>query len=238
MASGATTTFFYDDWNLIYEHVANTNGTVDAFQYFWGRDLSGTLQGAGGVGGLLYVKHNGTIYVPHADAMGNILRYTDTAGNVVASYTYDAFGRTISATGPHANLFRHRFSTKYFDSETGLYYYGYRYYSPPFMRWLNCDPIGEDGGVNLYAFCRNDPVSLSDSLGLATISDYILGNIGYDKSWGLLGPYGLPVPALGARLQIQFYVSGNFAECCKNGRKATYAVGTVGAEAFLTWGLI
>ena len=94
----ATHTFFYDGWNLIYEHVTNTNGMVDVFQYLWGCDLSGTLQGAGGVGGLLYVKHNGTIYVPHADAMGNILRYTDTAGNVVAAYRYDAFGKATIST--------------------------------------------------------------------------------------------------------------------------------------------
>ena len=94
----ATHTFFYDGWNLIYEHIANTNGTVDTFQYFWERDRSGSLQGAGGVGGLLYVKHNGAIYVPHADAMGNILRYTDAAGNVVAAYTYDAFGKATIST--------------------------------------------------------------------------------------------------------------------------------------------
>ena len=74
------------------------------------------------------------IYVPHADANGNIVRYTDTAGNVVAEYTYNAFGRTIAQSGPLADFCRQRFSTKYFDSETGLYYYGYRFYSPALMR--------------------------------------------------------------------------------------------------------
>ncbi|MBQ3288657.1 MAG: RHS repeat-associated core domain-containing protein [Kiritimatiellae bacterium] len=163
----ATYTFFYDGWNLIYEHVANTNGTVESFQYFWGRDLSGSLQGAGGVGGLLYVKRSGTIYVPHADAMGNILRYTDTAGNVVAAYTYDAFGKTISAIGSLAHLFRHRFSTKYYDVETGLYYFGYRFCSPSLKRWLNRDPIEEEGGVNLYGFCRNNAITSFDNDGRA-----------------------------------------------------------------------
>ena len=51
-----------------------------------------------------------------------------------SAYTYDAFGRTVTATGPLADTFPHRFSTKYFDPETGLYYYGYRYYSPTLMR--------------------------------------------------------------------------------------------------------
>ncbi len=71
-----------------------------------------------------------------------------------SSYTYDAFGRTVAATGPLADTFPHRFSTKYFDPETDLYYYGYRYYSPTLMRRLNRDPIGEKGGMNLYAVCK------------------------------------------------------------------------------------
>ena len=71
-----------------------------------------------------------------------------------SSYTYDAFGRTISATGPLADTFPQRFSTKHFDPETDLYYYGYRYYSPTLMRWLNRDPIEEEGGMNLYAVCK------------------------------------------------------------------------------------
>ena len=51
----ATHTFFYDGWLLIKEIVANTNGTTDVIEYHWGKDLSGTIGGAGGVGGLLYL---------------------------------------------------------------------------------------------------------------------------------------------------------------------------------------
>jgi RHS repeat-associated protein len=160
------TTFLYHGWNLIYEHEVVGTVTNETF-YYWGKDLSGTLQGAGGVGGLLYLKRNGVIYVPHADAFGNILRYADTAGNIVATYVYDTFGRTISTTGPLAHLFRHRFSTKYFDAETSLYYYGYRFYHPILMRWLNRDPIEECGGLNVYEFCGNSPVDSIDTLGLA-----------------------------------------------------------------------
>jgi RHS repeat-associated protein len=163
----ATTTFFYDDWNLVEERIVYADNTTSTIRYYWGKDLSGTLQGAGGVGGLLYLKRNGVIYVPHADAFGNILRYADTAGNIVATYVYDTFGRTISTTGPLAHLFRHRFSTKYFDAETSLYYYGYRFYHPILMRWLNRDPIEECGGLNVYEFCGNSPVDSIDTLGLA-----------------------------------------------------------------------
>ena len=73
----------------------------------------------------------------------------------VAQHTYDAFGKTISQSGQLAHMFRFRFSTKYHDAETGLYYYGYRFYSPSLMRWLNRDPIEEEGGLNLYGFCGN-----------------------------------------------------------------------------------
>jgi RHS repeat-associated protein len=163
----ATTTFFYDDWNLIEERVAYTNGATSTIHYHWGKNLSGTMQSAGGVGGLLYEERDGDIYVPLYDNNGNITRYCYVQGNVVASYTYDAFGNTIAQSGSMADFFRHRFSTKYFDSETGLYYYGYRYYKPPLMRWLNCDPIEEEGGINLYAFCRNNAIVNYDKDGCA-----------------------------------------------------------------------
>ncbi|MDO5318871.1 MAG: RHS repeat-associated core domain-containing protein [bacterium] len=161
----ATHTFLYDDWNLIRERVDYTNGVTDEFNYYWGRDLFGTVQGAGGVGGLLYVKRNGVIYVPHVDANGNILRYTDTAGNIVAEYIYDAFGRTISQSGTLADVFRHRFSSKYFDVETGLYYYGYRFYSSKLCRWVTRDIRGEDASLNLYLPCDNKLPFLVDPLG-------------------------------------------------------------------------
>ena len=160
------TTFFYDDWNLIEERIAYTNGTYSTISYYWGKDLSGTLQGAGGVGGLLYLTANDTIYIPCYDNNGNITRYLDSTGDTVAQYTYDAFGNIIAQSGPLADFFRHRFSTKYFDAETGLYYYGYRFYHPTLMRWLNRDPMEESGGVNLYLTCNNNLICSYDLIGL------------------------------------------------------------------------
>lgn len=185
----ATHTYFYDDWNLVEERIARADGTAATKRYIWGKDLSGTLQGAGGVGGLLAVLVSESaapdlstfqpfnhstfqLYIPCYDNNGNITRYLDTTGNTVAAYTYDAFGRTLSATGHLADAFSHRFSTKYFDHETGLYYYGYRYYSPVLMRWLNRDPIGEDGGLNLHSAAKNNLLSQFDVLGMS-IADEI-----------------------------------------------------------------
>ena len=163
----AIATFFYDDWNLIEERVAYTNGTISTIHYYWGKDLSGTLQGAGGVGGLLYLTVNDSVYIPFYDNNGNITRYLDSTGKTIATYTYDAFGNTITQSGHLSDIFRHRFSTKYYDAETGLYYYGYRFYHPILMRWLTRDPIEEEGGVNLYNFCKNAPFLTYDKDGRA-----------------------------------------------------------------------
>ena len=113
------------------------------------------------------------------DSNGNITKYIDENGNVVAAYEYDDFGRLLSATGQMADSFRIRFSTKYYDPETGLYYYGYRFYSPQLMRWLNRDPIEEEGGLNLYGFCLSNPISFYDDLGNLVIT----------------GSYSLPEPS-------------------------------------------
>ena len=163
----ATMTFFYDGWNLVEERIAYTNGISSTIHYYWGKDLSGALQGAGGVGGLLYLTIDGVPYVPNYDNIGNITRYLDLNGNTVAQYTYDAFGGTLSQSGSLSTFFRHRFSTKYLDVETGLYYYGYRFYSPLLMRWLTRDPLEEKGGINLYAFCGNNSVCNHDKDGCA-----------------------------------------------------------------------
>jgi len=62
-------------------------------------------------------------------------------------------------------------STKYTDSETGLLYYGYRYYMPGMGRWASRDPMGERGGKNLYVTCRNDLIRNWDAIGLTSSED-------------------------------------------------------------------
>ena len=175
MTTAAAGSFVYDGWNLIHETIYSTAGgatNMTEVQYFWGLDLSDSLQGAGGVGGLLAVSRNGEFYFPAYDNNGNVTKYIDESGNVIAAYEYDDFGRTISQSGPLANFFRHRFSTKYYDPETGLCYYGYRFYSPVLMRWISQDPIGEAGGLNLYVSCGNNSIVNRDVLGYSFV-DYL-----------------------------------------------------------------
>ena len=160
----------YDGWNIVHEEVdlwywdTGWERTRDV-DFFWGPDLSGTLQGAGGVGGLVAVSIAGQYYFPCYDNLGNIVAYVDESGVTVASYTYDAFGYTLSSSGSLQYTFPHRFSTKYQDEFSGFYDYGYRWYWAEYGRWLNRDPIGEEGGVSLYGFCNNDPLIAYDFLG-------------------------------------------------------------------------
>ena len=76
----------------------------------------------------------------------NVTELTNDNGTVVATYRYTAFGQLRSSSGPAADENDYRFSTKPFDATSECYYYGYRYYDPMMGRWLNRDPIGENGG--------------------------------------------------------------------------------------------
>ncbi|MFA7054482.1 MAG: RHS repeat-associated core domain-containing protein [Kiritimatiellia bacterium] len=160
-----THTFVWDGWLLLLERIDNADGSSKTVESFWGSDLSGTEQGAGGVGGLLAVSVDGQYYFPCSDHNGNVMATVSESGAIVAQYAYTQFGEGMSAAGPMAGLFRFRFSTKYQDEASGLYYYGYRFYDPDMGRFLSRDPIGEQGGLNLYGFAGNDPVNRWDVLG-------------------------------------------------------------------------
>jgi len=115
-------------------------------------------------------------YIPLMDGGGNVTGLADAnTGAVVATYRYDPFGNLIEKTGTAEALAANPFgfSTKYFDQETGLYYFGYRYYSPELGRWMTRDPLQESGGVNVYGFVGNDPVNQVDALGLVGVIELI-----------------------------------------------------------------
>ncbi len=165
--------FVYDGWNVIEEITVEGGGVGGATQssrYFvWGLDLSGSMQGAGGVGGLLAMVDpgEGKTYHYFYDANGNVGQMVDTAdGSVAAHYEYAPFGKVIASHGDLKDENPFRFSTKFQDDETELVYYGYRHYSPELGRWISRDPIGEKGGINLYVFILNNPIGAMDFLGL------------------------------------------------------------------------
>jgi RHS repeat-associated protein len=171
---GTLTRFVHDGWNVIEERTTNPKSKIQNLKsHTWGHDISGKPQGAGGIGGLLstWNTENGTRSNFHYDSNGNVVLLTDTEGNESARYAYDAFGKTMLATGPMAEGNKYRFSTKPVEEPSGLCYYGYRYYSPELGRWLSKDPINERGGINLFVAVNNNVVNAVDVLGLDEFSD-------------------------------------------------------------------
>jgi RHS repeat-associated protein len=117
----------------------------------------GSVQNAGGVGGLL---KEGDWY-PTYDANGNIMQKLDGAGAMVMNVDYDPFGRTLGHSGSISPVGEYGFSTKPYVTELHCYYYGYRYYDPLSGRWQSRDPIGEAGHEILKPSFRNTLLLLS-----------------------------------------------------------------------------
>ena len=164
--------YIYADKLVLQERDGLNNPLIT---YTRGRDISGTLDQAGGVGGLLARTENwkmngdylGSAHAYyHADGNGNITTLIDTNQNIVARYSYDPFGNPSQASGPLAEANIYRYSSKEAHDPSGLVYYLYRFYDPGLQRWLNRDPIMERGGNNYYAFCLNSPISAIDPYGL------------------------------------------------------------------------
>ncbi len=161
--------YVYDGWRVIQERDGSNNPLVS---YTRGDDLSGSMEGAGGIGGLLARSsgYSGGNFTTHnyyfADGNGNITYMLNSSQSMVASYRYDPFGNTISSSGTLASANDYHFSGKEIHSNSGMYYYGYRFYDPSLERWINRDPIEEEGGVNLYVFVANDPIERIDTRGL------------------------------------------------------------------------
>ena len=153
-----TDNYAYDGWNCI----AVLNPSLSLLNSFvWGSDLSGSMQGAGGVGGLIQVSYYGTAttncFVAF-DGNGNVSALVNAAdGTTVANYDYGPFGELIRATGPMAKLNPKRFQTVTYDDETDLLYYGYRYCNPSTGRWLSRDPIGDWAFFEPYAATLSEP---------------------------------------------------------------------------------
>ena len=168
-----TTTYVWDDYNIIAEHTTTADTTNTTYNV-WGLDLSGTLQGAGGVGGLIAVAQSGTggppvVHTPANDANGNITEYVSEDGTLAAHYEYSPFGEIIAQSGDLASTFTHRFSTKPWCAVTGLSEYEFRKYSPSMGRWMNRDPLGEHGGFHLFLSLDNNVVNQLEVLGLLAL---------------------------------------------------------------------
>ena len=149
----------WDAYNIVVENAAASNSTINA----WGLDIDGTMQGAGGVGGLLVVVRSGSISLLLYDANGNITEHVDSQGGVVAHTDYSAFGRGLMRNGVQNHS--HGFSTKLWCRKSGLVEYQMRKHMPWQGRWIRRDGLEENGGVNLYIYAYNSQINYIDMLG-------------------------------------------------------------------------
>ena len=141
--------FLYDGWNLLAEYALNAQLSAVTLvrSYTWGLDIARTLSEAAGVGALLQIADHpsGKTYFPAYDGNGNIVALVNSStGTVAAAYEYSPFGEQLRADALDSVVADQpfRFSTKYTDSETGLVYYGRRYYDPRQGRFVGRDPNG------------------------------------------------------------------------------------------------
>ena len=160
-----STTYLWDDWNIIRE-VVREGDSVAVTDNVWGLDLDGTLQGAGGIGGLLAVVRDDGVFLPTYDANGNVSEYVTTNGEIVAHYDYSPFGEPLVASGPLAATFTHQFSTKPYCHVTGFSEYQMRKYRPEIGRWMSRDKIAEFDTLNSFALLDNNALNHPDCFGL------------------------------------------------------------------------
>ena len=124
--------------------------------------------------GPMSVTYDGAEYFYLKNAQGDVTGLVNSSGTQVVAYTYDAWGNPLTTTGSMAdtlgklNPFRYRGYV--YDTETGLYYLGSRYYNPTWGRFVNADNqiagIGSNpGGYNVFAYCANNPTNMSDPAG-------------------------------------------------------------------------
>ena len=170
--------FVYDGWNSVAELNSTNNSVLRS--YVWGLDLSGSLPGAGGVGGLLAVNTtvNGTHFYAY-DGNGNVATLVSGAdGTKSGRFEHGPFAEVIRVSGVAGSENAIRWSTKFADPVTSRNNYGYRWLGDG--RWLSRDPIGLRGGVNEYTFVRNNAVNHTDLNGLKCcecVTDIHISNV-------------------------------------------------------------
>lgn len=190
--------YIWDGNVVIQERDANNLPLVT---YTRGNDLSGTLQGAGGIGGLLARTDNGQLIAGssfatalyHADGNGNITALIYTNQLFAAKYLYDPFGNILSMSGPLVPANTYRFSSMEYYEKADMLLYLYRPYFVSLQRWPNHDPIGERGGINLYGYVGNNPVNKFDPLGLDMWVGKGITVFGYHQTFNIGDPNGFYV---------------------------------------------
>ena len=206
-----TSLFTYDGLGRRVQDVEETNGTAYITNKFiWNRQILAEQRDFTGsnatkrffAGG---EQIAGTSYYFTRDHLGSIREMVNTAGAIVAQYSYDAYGRqtllfgTMVADFGYAGMFLHQ--------PSGLSLTLFRGYSADLGRWLSRDPMAERGGLNLYEYVLNNPMKWLDPYGLCGGGGEVAGGAGSGRHWGLFFE-GLAHVAEGVALTVVAVGSG------------------------------
>ena len=167
---GNTVTDYYYNGTLLMGTVkttTNSDGSTTTSKLRFSYDADGKV---------VAVNYNGNYYYYLRNAQNDIVKLIDKTGATVVEYTYDSWGKLLSTSGSLAstlgknNPFRYRGYV--YDEETEFYYVQSRYYNPEIGRWINADipetltaDFENFAQYNLFAYCFNDPVNMSDETG-------------------------------------------------------------------------
>ncbi|PXA03908.1 hypothetical protein DDZ13_09720 [Coraliomargarita sinensis] len=168
--SGVTTTFVHDPHAPLSRLLQKTIGATTTYYVYAG-------------GQLLYEETGGQITAYHFDSRGSTLAMTDSTGAVSNRITYGAYGEVVASTSAPGTPFLYNGAYGVQTDFNGLLHMRARYYSTELRRFINQDPIGFSGGMNMYAYAGADPINFSDPTGLIR--------------WGQLGKATLGIVANG-----------------------------------------
>jgi RHS repeat-associated protein len=192
--------YVYDGNLIIQERATNNQPQVT---YTRGKDLSGSQEGAGGIGGLL-ARFDHTTFTPqqstsfyHSDGKGNVTALMNTNQMIVARYEYDPFGNLLSLSGPLSEANSYRFSSKEFHAQSDLVRYLFRNYQPNIQRWCNRDPLRELGFTELSKCgLRGGPLPVDRSQRIGSKHNFQPPYVfAFNNPVNRIDPKGLDAPA-------------------------------------------
>jgi RHS repeat-associated protein len=180
VSPGTTANYRYDGLGRRVEKEVIAGGTAISRYVYGNEDILLELDGSNnivarythgpGIDEPLIMEKNDQSFFYHADGLGSITEVTNQSGTVVQRYAYSSFGKIESQLDPNF-VQPYAYAGRELDAETGLYYYRARSYDPAVGRFLETDPIGIAGGLNLYTYSSNDPTNQLDPFGLTSTLD-------------------------------------------------------------------
>ncbi len=171
--SGNTTVLVYDGFNKLVDILENTGGVnTSTKQFVWADEEKWESRNATGallnqyacLGQNIFSGASSTGYLYQINHRNDVIGVTTASGNQVGAFSYDFFGNQTALYSSFYPDFG--FTGLYAHQRSGLDLATYRNYKPGLGRWLNRDPIGERGGINLYTYVKNSPVKFTDPQGL------------------------------------------------------------------------